>query len=150
MMGIINIVKNVKEIHNKYVVLVKVGNFYYCYGKDSYIISYLFKYKINILKDYTYSCSFPQNASNKVISILENKQVNYIILDRRNNYEIIEKSDNRNLNRYDKIYEIGRRENVKRMRVEKIYSYLLENIDNKELIDNIEKVINERRKIQSN
>lgn len=149
-MGIINIVKNVKEIHNKYVVLVKVGNFYYCYGKDSYIISYLFKYKINILKDYTYSCSFPQNASNKVISILENKQVNYIILDRRNNYEIIEKSDNRNLNRYDKIYEIGRRENVKRMRVENIYSYLLENIDNKELIDNIEKVINERRKIQSN
>lgn len=149
-MGIINIVKNVKEIHNKYIVLVKIGNFYYCYGKDSYIISYLFKYKINILKDYTYSCSFPQNASNKVISILENKQVNYIILDRRNNYEIIEKSDNRNLNRYDKIYEIGRRENVKRMRVEKIYSYLLENIDNKELIDNIEKVINERRKIQSN
>ena len=149
-MGIINIVKNVKEIHNKYIVLVKIGNFYYCYGKDSYIISYLFKYKINILKDYTYSCSFPQNASNKVISILENKQVNYIILDRRNNYEIIEKSDNRNLHRYDKIYEIGRRENVKRMRVEKIYSYLLENIDNKELIDNIEKVINERRKIQSN
>ena len=149
-MGIINIVKNVKEIHNKYIVLVKIGNFYYCYGKDSYIISYLFKYKINILKDYTDSCSFPQNASNKVISILENKQVNYIILDRRNNYEIIEKSDNRNLNRYDKIYEIGRRENVKRMRVEKIYSYLLENIDNKELIDNIEKVINERRKIQSN
>lgn len=149
-MGIINIVKNVKEIHNKYVVLVKVGSFYYCYGRDSYIISYLFKYKINILKDYTYSCSFPQNAINKVISVLENKQINYVILDRRNNYEIIEKSDNRNLNRYDKIYEIGRRENVKRMRVEKIYSYLLENIDNKELIDNIEKVINERRKIQSN
>ena len=149
-MGIINIVKNVKEIHNKYVVLVKVGSFYYCYGRDSYIISYLFKYKINILKDYTYSCSFPQNAINKVISVLENKQINYIILDRRNNYEIIEKSDNRNLNRYDKIYEIGRRENVKKMRVEKIYSYLLENMDNKELIDNIEKVINERRKIQSN
>ena len=146
-MGIINIVKNVKEIHNKYIVLVKIGNFYYCYGKDSYIISYLFKYKINILKDYTYSCSFPQNAVNKVISVLENKQINYIILDRRNNYEIIEKSDNRNLNRYDKIYEIGRRENVKKMRVEKIYSYLLENMDNKELIDNIEKVINERRKI---
>ena len=149
-MGIINIVKNVKEIHNKYIVLVKIGNFYYCYGRDSYIISYLFKYKINILKDYTYSCSFPQNAINKVISVLENKQINYIILDRRNNYEIIEKSDNRNLNRYDKIYEIGRRENVKRMRVEKIYSYLLENMDNKELIDNIEKVINEGRKIQSN
>ena len=94
-MGIINIVKNVKEIHNKYVVLVKVGNFYYCYGRDSYIISYLLNYKINILKDYTYSCSFPQSAINKVMSMLENNKINYVILDRRNNYEIIEKSDNR-------------------------------------------------------
>lgn len=149
-MGIINIVKNVKEIHNKYVVLVKVGNFYYCYGRDSYIISYLLNYKINILKDYTYSCSFPQSAINKVMSMLENNKINYVILDRRNNYEIIEKSDNRNLNKYDKIYEIGRKEKAKKMRVEKIYSYLLENSNDTEFIDKIEKVINERRKIQSN
>lgn len=100
-MGIVNIVKNVKEIHEKYVVLVKIGNFYYCYGRDSYIISYLFNYRINILKDYTYSCSFPQNALSKVISILEKNRINYLILDRRNNYEIIEKSNNKNLNKYD-------------------------------------------------
>lgn len=131
----------------QYVFLLIAYNFYYCYGRDSYIISYLLNYKINILKDYTYSCSFPQNAVNKVISVLENKQINYIILDRRNNYEIIEKSDNRNLNKYDKIYEIGRKEKAKKMRVEKIYSYLLENSNDTEFIDKIEKVINERRKI---
>lgn len=146
-MGIINIVQNVKEIHYKYIVLVKVGNFYYCYGRDSYIISYLFKYKINILSHNMYSCSFPQNALNKVIAILEDKKINYVILDRRNNYEIIEKSDNRNLNRYDEFYETGKKKKVTQMRIEKIYSYLLENVEDRELIEGIEKVIHERRKI---
>ena len=146
-MGIINMVQNVKEIHYKYIVFVKVGNFYYCYGRDSYIISYLFNYKINILNQNIYSCSFPQNALNKVIANLEQKKINYLILDRRNNYEIIEKSDNKNLNRYDKFYEIGKKKKVMEMRVEKIRSYLLENMEDKELIERIEKAINERRKV---
>ena len=140
-------VQNVKEIHYKYIVFVKVGNFYYCYGRDSYIISYLFNYKINILNQNIYSCSFPQNALNKVIANLEQKKINYLILDRRNNYEIIEKSDNKNLNRYDKFYEIGKKKKVMQMRVEKIRSYLLENMEDKELIERIEKAINERRKV---
>ena len=55
-MGIINIVKNVKEIHKEFVVLVRVGNFYNCYGIDSYIISYLLGYKINILDTNRYKC----------------------------------------------------------------------------------------------
>lgn len=146
-MGIINMVQNVKEIHYKYIVFVKVGNFYYCYGRDSYIISYLFNYKINILNQNIYSCSFPQNALNKVIANLEQKKINYLILDRRNNYEIIEKSDNKNLNKYDKFYEIGKKKKVMQMRVEKIRSYLLENMEDKELIERIEKAINERRKV---
>ena len=146
-MGIINMVQNVKEIHYKYIVFVKVGNFYYCYGRDSYIISYLFNYKINILNQNIYSCSFPQNALNKVIANLEQKKINYVILDRRNNYEIIEKSDNKNLNRYDKFYEIGKKKKVRKVRIEKIYSYLIENTEDKELIERIEKVIDERRKV---
>ena len=50
-MGIINIVKNTKELYPKYVTIVKVGSFYYCYGRDCYIMAYLLRYKINILKD---------------------------------------------------------------------------------------------------
>ena len=46
-MGIINIVENVKKIHPEYVVFVNIGKFYYTYGRDSYIISYLFNYKLN-------------------------------------------------------------------------------------------------------
>ena len=78
---------------------------------------------------------------------MEQKKINYLILDRRNNYEIIEKSDNKNLNKYDKFYEIGKKKKVMQMRVEKIRSYLLENMEDKELIERIEKAINERRKV---
>ena len=63
-MGIINIVKNTKELYPKYVTIVKVGSFYYCYGRDCYIMAYLLRYKINILKDNIYSCSFHQNTIN--------------------------------------------------------------------------------------
>ena len=38
-MGIVNIVKNVKLIHKDYVALVRVGKFYNCYGRDSYIVN---------------------------------------------------------------------------------------------------------------
>ena len=43
-MGVKNIVDVVKKIHREDVVLVKEGSFYHVYGKDAYIISYLFRY----------------------------------------------------------------------------------------------------------
>ena len=149
-MSIINMVKEIKKIYNEYVVLIKIGKFYYCYGRDSYIISYLMKYKINLLQDNTYTCSFPVNAYNKVITTLENNKVNYLILDRRNNYEEDEKSNNNNLNNYTKYYEKAKEEISTRMKIEKIYKYLNENIKDKKIIMEVEKIINERRKIQSN
>ena len=149
-MGVLKIVENVKEIHKDYIIFIKIGNFYYCYGRDSYIISYIFGYKINILKGNEYSCSFPQNAINKVTAKLENNKINYLILDRRNNYEVDEKINNKNLNNYNKYYENARKEISSSMRIKKIYEVLLENKDDKELINQIEKVIYERRKIQSN
>lgn len=103
-MGIINIVKNVKEIHKEFVVLVRVGNFYNCYGRDSYIISYLLGYKINIL------------------------------------------DNNKNLNNYQKFYEKAKKEIAKKMRIEKIYKYLLLCNDENTIYE-VEKTINERRKI---
>ena len=41
-----NMVKNIKEIHPKSLLLFKVGAFCEGYGKDSYIISYLFNYQV--------------------------------------------------------------------------------------------------------
>lgn len=93
--------------------------------------------------------SFPKTAYNKVISKLENNKINYIILDKRNNYEEEEKSNNKNLNKYTEFYEKAKKEIAIKIRIEKIQKYLLETKD-KETIFQIEKVINERRKIQSN
>ena len=96
-------IKAIKQVHSKSVVLVKIGSFYHAYGKDSYILSYMFGYKLKKFeKDYT-TCGFPLDSISKVIAKLEEKKINYVILDRRNNYEEDEKSDNGNLNTYDNV-----------------------------------------------
>ena len=86
-MSIINMVKNIKRRHKEDVVFIKIGIFYYCYGKDAYIISYFFEYKLNLVENAIYSCAFPSQSLNKVLTMLENKKINYVIIDRRNNYQ---------------------------------------------------------------
>lgn len=146
-MGIINVITSIKEVHREYVLLVKIGSFYYCYGKDTYILAYLLKYKINIVEKNIYSCSFPKVAYNKVISTLEDKKINYLVLDKKDNYSIEEKSNNKNLNKYKDVYIRAKEELVNKFRIEKIYKYLLENIQDKKIISEMENLINERRKI---
>lgn len=75
-MSVINTITTIKEVHREYVLLVKIGNFYYCYGRDAYVVSYLLRYKINVIEKNIYACSFPQTAYNKVISTLEDKKKN--------------------------------------------------------------------------
>ena len=148
-MGIINMVKNIKEIHPKDILLIKVGTFYYTYGKDAYIVSYLFNYKLGKTSD-VYSCSFPISNLNKVIAHLEQKQVNYIILDKRNNYDLDNKNDNKSLNKYDKILEKAKEKINYDLRVKNIVDYLQENRNDKKIILEMEEMIIERRKIQGN
>ena len=57
-MSVINIVKNIKQIHPEYIALIKIGKFYYSYGKDAYIISYIFNYKIKIVEENVCVCAF--------------------------------------------------------------------------------------------
>lgn len=37
-MAITTIIREVKNIHKQELVIVKIGNFYHCYGKDAYIM----------------------------------------------------------------------------------------------------------------
>lgn len=41
--------------------------------------------------------AFLKKYFGKVVSTLEEKKINYLIIDPRNNYDVDEKSDNRNL-----------------------------------------------------
>lgn len=63
-MAVMTIMKKVKEIHPEEIALVKVGNFYQVFGKDSFIISYLLGYRMQELKENIYKCGF----STEVIS----------------------------------------------------------------------------------
>ena len=137
-------IKGIKQIHSKDVVLVKIGKFYYCYGKDAYMISYFFDYKLNLVENIIYSCGFPSQSLSKVIAKLEKKKISYLIADRRNNYEVEEKKNYKNLNSYDKYYEKAKEKMNIRLRIQRINNYLLENSDKnniKGLLIELEKIL---------
>ena len=100
-----SIVKNIKQIHPEYVVLIKIGKFYYSYGKDAYIISYIFNYKLKTIEENIKVCAFPVSITNKILAKLEENKINYLLIDRRNNYDVDSKFNNKNLNRYNVILE---------------------------------------------
>lgn len=151
-MGIVNMVQTIKEIHKLDIVFVKIGNFYHVYGKDSYIISYLFEYKLKKVENVS-MCGFPMSSMNKIIAKLEESKINYLIVDRKNNYEVDEKSDNGNLNNYAKYFEKAKKYVNYKTRIDNIYDFLIEKIDEenfKNIIMQMEEFINEGRKISSN
>ena len=74
-MGLINMVETIKKIHVKEIVIVKIGKFYSVYGKDAYILSYIFKYKLRSLEKNIQTVGFPESSINKVISILEQNKI---------------------------------------------------------------------------
>lgn len=149
-MKVVNIVKAIKQIHPEYIVLIKIGKFYYSYSKDAYIVSYIFNYKLKIVEENIRVCAFPVFILNKIMAKLEENKINYIVIDRRNNYEVDEKFDNGNLNKYNFYLEKSKRYINQKNRIEEIYNYLVYNIEkneNNKLIKEIESLINERRKI---
>lgn len=153
-MSVNTIWTSLKEMYPQYVILVKLGKFYSVYNKDAYIISYILKYQLKRengkYKDIKYSCGFPDIAINKVKSVLEDKKINYLIIDRRNNYEEDEKSNNKNLNKYDEVLEKARIYANNKIRLDNIYEYFMENIyenETRTFLIELENKINERRKI---
>ena len=128
---------------------MKVVYNYKVYGKDAYIISGLLGYKIVEEKENIVSCAFPLKSINKVIVKIENKKINYIILDRRDNYNENEKVDFKNLNMYNNEYEKIKKYVNNQIRIEKIYKYQLENIKKEEIknkLKEIETILYEKRK----
>lgn len=138
-------IEAIKKIHKEDIVLVKIGTFYNAYGKDAYILSYLFNYKLNKVQD-TYTSAFPVNSLNKIRAGLERSKINYIIVDRRNNYDIEEESNNKKQNKYNKILEDAKREITTKKRIARIVKQLEENI---EIIEKVETLMMEyeRREI---
>ena len=140
----VNMVKTIKKIYPSCVILVKVGNFYHVYGKDAYIFSYLFEYKI-LEKEGVPSYGFPINAISKVENILERTKINYVSVDRRNNYDEEEKYVDKQKNNYEKTFEKSKQTIDILLRIQKITDFLKQYKEN----ENIEKILEEMEKIIS-
>ena len=69
-----------KMEYNNYIIMIKSGSFYVSFNEDAIILNKIFGYKIVSLKN-NIKVGFPINLRNKNINILENKKINYIIIE---------------------------------------------------------------------
>lgn len=145
-MSVVNMAKNIKEIHPNDLVIYKAGAFYNSYGKDAYILSYLFEYRIKEVELNISVAGFPKNAISKVMARLEREKINYMIIDTRNNYDVDKKEEFGNLNKYTEIFEKSHKTVNLRKRVYKIEEKLLKELDI-EKIRKIENMVYESRKV---
>ena len=79
---------------------------------------------------------------------LKNNKINYILIDSRDDYNINEKEDFKNLNRYKKIYEKSKVYVNNQIKIEKIYEHLnkkSKNEDLKNILEEIVKIIDAKR-----
>lgn len=139
-MGVVNMSKEIKKIHSEFVILYKVGSFIQCFGKDAYIMCYIFDYNIQNTKEDIPTCGFPKKSISKIIAKLEHKKINYLIIDTRNNYDVDEKSENGNLNTYNEIIEKAQRYVKLRRKINKISETLIKEIEHENIIEKIKKI----------
>ena len=135
-MKITNTIKVMKQINPETIILLKVGEFYYQYGKDSYIISYLFSYKLKKIENNIPFSGFPKSALYKVLTKLEEKELSYIIVDKSLNYEVIEKEIFKS-NKYKEFYSKAHKYILNKNRIDNIYKYLIKNINKQNIKDKI-------------
>ena len=152
-MGLIEEAKRIKEIHPNYLILYKSGAFYKTFGKDAYLLNMLFDYDIRIVNNNIATSGFPLKSCFKVRAKIEEKEINYMVIEPRNNYDVEVKEDFGNLNKYDSQFEKAYSQNKKKKKISHISEELILLLDTpnfKEIIRKIEDVLDEARKIQNN
>lgn len=133
-----------KDIYNKYkydyenyILLIKSGNFYICLNKDAFVISNVMNYKIVDSKSYV-KVGFPISSLEKVISTLENKYINYVVI----NKELVSKKKFK-VNNFKK-YSDKNDYYIIFNRINRINQVLHDNINNNhmnDILDQVEKII---------
>ncbi len=110
----------------------KEGLFYSVFDDDALIFNYLFGYKI-----INNRCGFPENAFNKVVNILYEKNISYTIND--------EKVDFKNKNKYKHYLTKAIDKNKINEKIEKLKDKIerLKEEDLFDLLNKIEDIINE-------
>ena len=118
--------------YKDYIIFIKVGSFYEVFDKDSLILNELFDYKIKKIKD-NIKVGFPIGKLESIIKLMGN--INYVIID-----ESIEKMefDDNKYNEYN--YDVNK-VILNFIKLERVYSYLINNVLDSDLLNNIDKMI---------
>ena len=133
-----------------FIICYKVGAFIQVFGKDAYIISYIFNYNIKKTKEDIATCGFPKQIIPRICAKLEQRKINYMIIDTRNNYDVDEKFDNKNLNQYEKIFIDAYKYIKIKNKILHLQEELLNRIDKENVIEKIKKIeeiVYENRKV---
>ena len=85
-MSLSNMVHSIKELFPDFIILLKVGTFVDSYNDDASIMSYLFKYKLKTLGSLNTTCGFPTSSINHITGVLESKNINYLVVDKKIGY----------------------------------------------------------------
>lgn len=127
--------------YREFVIMIKYGNFYEIFDKDAIIINKELNYKLSKISD-TVKCGFPVSSIDKVLNILENKKINYIVIE--NKTIVKEKSfEDNKYNTFDLDTNTIKYNLIK---INKITKYLQDNAYGNitELLEGIENLINGR------
>ena len=87
-------------------------------------------------------CGFPIKSIVKVENMLDRKKVSYMILDRKNNYDVDVFKDYKNLNKYQVTYEKAKKYIKTRNDIEEIYKELIDSINKKDINEKINSIKN--------
>lgn len=129
-----NNARKINELNNeKTLQLYKIGKFYNIYGDDAIILNYLFGYKILI----DGKVGFPESALIKVINTIEDKKIDYQIINKDGN-DVIKKYGN--FNSYNKILKQALEYRNIKSRVERIQE-LINNVNDITILERIIGVI---------
>ena len=123
--------------YKNYIILFKCGNFYISINDDANIMNNILNHKI-IDNGSFIKTGFPVFSLNKIIIELENKQINYLIIDN----EIIHKMKFKN-NNYNN-YLTCNNYNLNFNRINLINKILKDNITNNDInntLDKIERIV---------
>ena len=121
--------------YKDYIVIIKCGSFYETLGNDALIINKLFGYKVKKLSN-TFKAGFPCSNIDKITNMLDNKKINYIVVDENSSRKRTIKN-----NKYiEYIFDLNKLE-LNSIRIDRIYTYLKDMVlsdDISSLLDKIE------------
>ena len=128
--------------YKDYIIMIKVGKFYEIIDQDALIINKIFKYKLSKLSD-NLKCGFPVNTLDKVLDVLKEQRLNYLVIE-DGTAILEEKFEDNCYDSYNVDINIIKYNLIK---INKITKYLNDNVyDNiSELLEEIESLINGRR-----